>query len=112
MGSRLGHHTAEIPKCVLVVGEKTIIEHSIEVISSFRVRRFVIVTGHKGGKLRKFLETRFDFDFSFVHKPLGEEEMKVIVENTRVVRMQKDPTEKAGGNASDWQRSHGESLRY
>ncbi len=153
VGSRLGHYTAEIPKCMLRVGEKTIIEHSIEVLSSFGIKSFVIVTGHKGRKLRKFLETRFDLDFSFVHnhvyretnniyslylgikdlsedlyllnsdvffhpdifkalhfsgenftlvvddrKILGEEEMKVVTENTRVVRISKKiPPEEASG---------------
>ncbi|MEM0202688.1 MAG: phosphocholine cytidylyltransferase family protein [Archaeoglobaceae archaeon] len=153
VGSRLGHHTAEIPKCMLRVGEKTIIEHAIEVLSSFGVKSFVIVTGHKGRKLRKFLETRFDFDFSFVHnyvyretnniysfylgikdlnetvyllnsdvffhpeifkklylaednftlviddqKPLGEEEMKVILKEARVVKISKRiPPREASG---------------
>lgn len=153
LGSRLGYHTAEIPKCMLRVGEKTIIEHTVEVLSSFGLKSFVIVTGHKGRKLRKFLETRFDLDFSFIHnyvyretnniysfylgikdlsediyllnsdvffhpeifkslylaennftlvvedqKPLGEEEMKVIVKNERIVRISKriPPSEASG----------------
>lgn len=66
-GSRLGHHTADIPKCMLRVGRKTIIEHAIETLSSKGVRRFVIVTGHKGRKLREFLLQRFDLDITFVH---------------------------------------------
>lgn len=67
MGSRLGHHTANIPKCMLKVGRKTIIEHAIETLSGKRVRKFVIVTGHKGRKLREFLLQRFDLDFTFIH---------------------------------------------
>jgi len=66
MGKRMGTYTANIPKCMLKVGRKTIIEHTIEVLSDRGVRRFVIVTGHKGRKLREFLLQKFEIDFIFV----------------------------------------------
>ncbi|MDI9610225.1 MAG: phosphocholine cytidylyltransferase family protein [Archaeoglobales archaeon] len=154
MGSRLGNYTEQIPKCMLKVGKKTIIEHAIEVLSSFGIKSFVIVTGHKGRKLRKFLTENFDLDFTFVHnhvyretnniysfylgikdvwedvillnsdvyfhpgiferlylvpinrfllvvddqKPLGEEEMKVVIENSKILRISKRiPPKEANG---------------
>ena len=153
MGKRMGTYTANIPKCMLKVGRKTIIEHTIEVLSDRGVRRFVIVTGHKGRKLREFLLQKFELDFIFVHnrvyretnniysfylgikevaddayllnsdvffhpnifdklhlssndfllvienlKRLGEEEMKVITEGPRVIKISKSiPPERAHG---------------
>ena len=153
MGNRLGNYTADNPKCMLKVGRKTIIEHIIEVLSSKGVKKFVVVTGYKGRKLREFLQRKFDFDFTFVHnhvyretnniysfylgikdisddmyllnsdvffhpqifenlhlsagdfllvvddfKRLGEEEMKVITEGSRILEISKRiPPERANG---------------
>ncbi len=153
MGSRLGHYTTENPKCMLRVNRKTIIEHAIEVLSTRGVKKFVVVTGYKGRKLREFLERKFDLEFTFIHnhvyretnniysfylgikdvsddiyllnsdvffhpgifeslhlsagdfllvvddyKQLGEEEMKVITEGSRILKISKRiPPERAHG---------------
>lgn len=123
------------------------------VLAEAGVRKFIVVSGHKGRKLREFLTRRFDLDFTFVHnhvyretnniysfylgikeisddvyvlnsdvffhskiferlqssanefllvvddsKLLGEEEMKVVAEGSRIVKISKRiPPELASG---------------
>ncbi len=155
-GSRLGHHTREIPKALLKIGGRPIISYTLDILRRNGIEDIIIVTGHKALKLKDYV-TRYneDMNFSFVHnnlykhtnniyslylamdavsndfyiinsdvffhpkifetlhentktkeltlsvdtvKKLGEEEMKVRIENERVVRISKqiEPTEADG----------------
>ncbi len=68
-GSRLGHHTREIPKALLRVGDKPLIHYAIQTLMSNGIEDIIVVTGHKGYKLREYL-SQFDANFSFVHNSL------------------------------------------
>ncbi len=68
-GSRLGHHTREIPKALLRVGDKPLIHYAIQTLMNNGIKDVIVVTGHKGYKLREYL-SRFDANFRFVHNSL------------------------------------------
>lgn len=57
MGNRLGDHTRELPKCLLDIAGKTIIERQIEAFKQNGIEKFVIVKGHQAEKL-DFLPAR------------------------------------------------------
>ncbi|WP_456329185.1 phosphocholine cytidylyltransferase family protein [Archaeoglobus sp.] len=68
-GSRLGHHTREIPKALLKVGKRPLIYYTIQTLIKNGVKDVIVVTGHKGYVLRDYL-SQFDVNFKFVHNSL------------------------------------------
>jgi len=66
-GSRLGHHTKEIPKALLSVGGKPIISYTLEILAKNGIMNITIVTGHRGYRLRKFVSENYDLNVNFVH---------------------------------------------
>lgn len=56
MGNRLLSFTNDIPKCMVKVGRKTIIEHQLETIPNELVNRLMVITGYKGEVLTKFVK--------------------------------------------------------
>jgi len=54
-GRRLWPHTKSTPKCLLKIGDKTILEHQIEALRSQGIDRIVVVTGYLGLKVREVL---------------------------------------------------------
>lgn len=56
-GNRLLPYTNELPKCLLVVGDRPIIEHQLIALRECGINELVVVVGHCGDKLRKFLST-------------------------------------------------------
>lgn len=67
LGSRLGNLTAKIPKTMLRIGDKRIIEVILEALDKKGVKKIIFVTGHEGRKLREFLTENFDLECLFVH---------------------------------------------
>lgn len=55
MGKRLGKYTAGNTKCMLKIGDKTLIERACEALYNAGVEDFTIVVGYKGENLKKFL---------------------------------------------------------
>jgi len=68
-GSRLGHHTREIPKALLKVGKRPLIYYTIQTLTKNGIKDVIVVTGHKGYVLRDYL-LQFDLNFRFVHNSL------------------------------------------
>ncbi|MEZ4114045.1 MAG: phosphocholine cytidylyltransferase family protein [Candidatus Paceibacterota bacterium] len=67
-GTRLRPHTEEIPKPLLMVGDKTILGHQIETLSKEGVSPIVIVTGFLAEKIENFVKENFPKEnFIFVH---------------------------------------------
>ena len=62
VGSRLGDLTKNLPKPLLDVNGKSILEHQIELFRKFGIEDIVIVTGHKKDKFRLK-------DVKYVHNP-------------------------------------------
>jgi len=70
IGSRLGKLTAESPKCMVQIGEMTIIERALAVLKSVGVSRVVVVTGFKRQILEDYLATLSNgLELIFVHNP-------------------------------------------
>lgn len=55
MGKRLGKYTAGNTKCMLKVGDKTLIERAAEALYEAGIRDFTLVVGYKGDNLKKFI---------------------------------------------------------
>ena len=62
VGSRLGDLTKNLPKPLLDVNGKSILEHQIELFHKFGIKDIVIVTGHKKEKFRFR-------DVKYIHNP-------------------------------------------
>ena len=55
MGKRLGSATSDKTKCMVEINDKTLIEHCLDIVTSFPIRRIIIIIGHEGEKLKKLL---------------------------------------------------------
>ena len=55
MGKRLGKYTKGNTKCMLKVGDKTLIEIAIEASLEAGIKKFIIVVGYKGENVKKYL---------------------------------------------------------
>lgn len=55
MGKRLGKYTKGNTKCMLKIGDKTLIERAIEASLEAGIKKFIIVVGYKGENLKKYL---------------------------------------------------------
>ncbi len=62
-GSRLQPLTDETPKCLTQVGESTILQQMIAHLRSVDIRHLVIVIGHKGEQIQRYIQT-YAPDFS------------------------------------------------
>ncbi|MDL2123257.1 MAG: phosphocholine cytidylyltransferase family protein [Deltaproteobacteria bacterium] len=58
MGTRLGMVTNSLPKCLLKIGDKTVIEMQIEILNQFGINDVAVVIGYKGGMVRSLLKDR------------------------------------------------------
>ena len=58
-GSRMNHLTDEIPKCLVKLKGKTLLEYQLEIIRKSEIEEIGIVTGYKKEKLKKFKLTEF-----------------------------------------------------
>ena len=58
-GSRMKHATDNIPKCLLKVKEKTLLEIQIEALKKAGIKEIGIVTGYLSEQLRDYCENTF-----------------------------------------------------
>lgn len=58
-GKRLLPLTADIPKCSILLGRKTILEWQIDVIKKCGIEDVVVVLGYQAGKVEQHLEERY-----------------------------------------------------
>lgn len=68
MGTRLGSYTKEIPKCMVVINSKTLIERQIEYLIKNDIKKIVIACGYQKDKLKEYLTNKRypNVDFVFV----------------------------------------------
>jgi choline kinase len=65
--TRLRPLTDDCPKCLLPVGEETILARAVRVLSSRGLKRFTVVDGFRGEAIRQALSTGFPgLEFTFV----------------------------------------------
>lgn len=66
-GKRLKHYTENLPKCLLRIGEKTILEWQLEALRSSGIRDITIIRGYQAEKItapgcKYCLNERFEFN--------------------------------------------------
>lgn len=70
MAKRLRPLTDTMPKCLLEIDGKTLLERTVDAMHQAGISEFVVVTGYRGDMIRDFLTTtaRFSsFTFHFLH---------------------------------------------
>jgi glucose-1-phosphate thymidylyltransferase len=65
-GTRLRPHTHTVPKAMLHVAGKTIIEYILDEVEAVEPDEYVFIVGYLGDKLRAFLERKIDKPVRFV----------------------------------------------
>ncbi len=60
-GSRLGKMSGGLPKCLLEVGGRTLIEHQLDALSDAGVGKVLVVIGHQADKVRELLGDRVEY---------------------------------------------------
>ena len=72
LGSRLQEHTQDVPKCLVPVHGKPILEYQLEALLRNNIKEIIIVTGYKSEKIKHFLSTHDQFKhltITYVHNP-------------------------------------------
>lgn len=68
MAKRLRPLTDNKPKCLLKVGERTLLERTVDAMLQAGITEFVVVTGYCAAQIRNFLTTHFGtYAFHFLH---------------------------------------------
>lgn len=70
MAKRLRPLTDTMPKCLLKVGERTLLERTVDAMRQAGISEFVVVTGYRGDMIRDFLEAyakQKGCSFTFLH---------------------------------------------
>lgn len=68
MAKRLRPLTDTIPKCLLKVGNRTLLERTVDAMRRAGISEFVVVTGYRADVIRDFLTSHFShFTFHFLH---------------------------------------------
>ena len=73
MAKRLRPLTDTKPKCLLKVGNRTLLERTVRAMQQAGITEFVVVTGYRGDQIRSFLENLEPLDnlekptFHFLH---------------------------------------------
>ncbi|MBI2668824.1 phosphocholine cytidylyltransferase family protein [Candidatus Woesearchaeota archaeon] len=57
MGTRLQHHTQTIPKCLVHVGGKSILQYQLEALYANGLRDIIMVIGYQGDKIREYVSS-------------------------------------------------------
>lgn len=65
-GTRLRPHTHTVPKAMLPVAGKTIIEYILDEVAAVDPEEYVFIVGYLGDKLKRFLEHKLDKPCHFV----------------------------------------------
>ena len=68
MAKRLRPFTDTMPKCLLKVGNRTLLERTVDAMRRAGISEFVVVTGYRADMIRDFLTSHFlHFTFHFLH---------------------------------------------
>lgn len=60
-GSRLEKVSGGLPKCLLPIGGRPLIEHQLEALADAGIGKVLVVVGHKADEVRKTLGNRVDY---------------------------------------------------
>ena len=70
-GSRMGHHTRNIPKPMVLLGEKPILEYQIELIKKYNLNDITILIGYKGDVIKEYFNTgkQWGVNINYIEDP-------------------------------------------
>lgn len=67
MGKRLAEYTNNNTKCMLKIGEVTLLERAINALKNAGINKLIIVVGYKGENVKKFVKENIkDFEVIFI----------------------------------------------
>ena len=70
MAKRLRPLTDERPKCLLKVGERTLLQRTVDAMLAAGIRELVVVTGYRANMIRDFLTATYpSLDIHFIDNP-------------------------------------------
>ena len=70
MAKRLRPLTDERPKCLLKVGERTLLQRTVDAMLAAGIRELVVVTGYRANMIRDFLTANYpSLDIHFIDNP-------------------------------------------
>ena len=61
IGSRLEHMTKDLPKCLVKIKNKRLIDYQLDSISSLEINEIIVVTGYLSNMVREYLSNRIKF---------------------------------------------------
>lgn len=68
MGRRLGKYTEALPKCLIQVGGRTLLERAVEALKEAGIRKFVMVVGWESEKLISYIKQNITgMEFQFIY---------------------------------------------
>jgi len=67
-GTRLRPHTYSVPKCLIGVAGKPIIGHILDQLVHYHIHEVVLVVGHLGEQVVRYVEDHYDFALQFVEQ--------------------------------------------
>ena len=70
MAKRLRPLTDTMPKCLLKVGKRTLLERTVDAMRQTGISEFVVVTGYRSEMIREFLDdyaSKTQSKFTFLH---------------------------------------------
>ena len=68
MAKRLRPLTDECPKCLLKVGERTLLARTVDAMLEAGIKELVVVTGYRGEMLSSFLTAHYpELTIHFIH---------------------------------------------
>ena len=71
MASRLRPLTSNTPKCLLKIGERSLLQRSIDALTSNGIKEIVIVTGYLNNLIEDFVREQYpDVNVSFIHNDI------------------------------------------
>lgn len=68
MGTRLGKYTEAMAKCMIKVGNKSLIAHAADALKLAGIKKLIVVVGWEGEKLIQFIKQNITgLEFEFIH---------------------------------------------
>ena len=93
MGKRLKDLTKDNTKCMVKVGDKTLIERVLSQLDAVNLNKIIIVTGYKAEELRSFINTlSIDTPIEFIDNPIYDKTNNIYSLSLASNELEKDDT--------------------
>lgn len=93
MGKRLKDLTKDNTKCMVKVGDKTLIERLLSQLDAVNLNKIIIVTGYKAEELRSFINTlSIDTPIEFIDNPIYDKTNNIYSLSLASNELEKDDT--------------------